>query len=59
MKQIKVLKLQKINRPKISQKDLNQLRAGNGFCLEYNCQCHGVTFTAATTKAVLEEDSRR
>lgn len=59
MKQLKELKLQKVNRSKISKKDLNQLRAGSGFCLEYNCQCHGVTFTAATTKAVLEEDSRR
>lgn len=57
MKQIKVLKLQKVNQSKFSKKDLSQLRAG-AFCMEYNCEC-SATFTTATVKAVLEDDSHR
>lgn len=58
MKKIKLLKLHQVSQSKLSQKDLNKLKAGAGFCVDYNCQCHGTTFTSATTKAVLDYDSR-
>lgn len=57
MKKIRVLNLSKVNKSKLSQENLKKLKAGS-FCMTYNCQCHGTTFTDATTQAVLDYDSR-
>ena len=58
MKKFESLKLTCVNSRSIPEKDMSKLKGGS-FCINYDCQCHGTTFTQATTDAVLEDDSHR